>query len=871
MDRLTAALLYANCGFPVFPIHSVRDGKCTCGSACGRNAGKHPWTAHGFKDASTDADTIRTWWQKWPDANVAIATGKRSNLLVLDIDPREGGDTHLAGLQEEHGQLPRTLTSQTGGGGVHYFFCYEDGVRNSSGKIAPGIDVKSEGGYVLVPPSIHWSGNCYRWTEEWRQGHLEVVHAPDWLLSRARQEPSFYQPSKPASDNAETKSRIPGGKRNSTLASLAGSMQRRGMSRESIAAALILENRERCDPPLSDDEVRRIANSISRYDSQDSPREDPGNSAQDSARPKPGGEGHSQASLLVALADSARLFHTPAGDGYGAVPVNGHFENWLLRSKGFRSWLVRGFYQRHDRPPGSQALQDALNVLEAKARYDGSELPDFTRTAELNGAIYLDLCNPDWEAIEITEMGWRLVSDPPVRFRRSKGMLALPRPILDGLITELRPYINATDHKTWILIVAWLVAAMRPVGPYPLLILQGEAGSAKSTTSRLLRALVDPSAAPLRAAPREERDLMIAAGNSWVLNFDNLSTVPHWLADALCRLATGGGLSIRELYSDAEEVIFDASRPMILNGIEDLATREDLTDRAVMVTLPAIPNERRRPESEFWQSFNSAAPRILGALLTVLSGALRNFGTTQVSDSPRMADFVQWVTAAEEALGWSPGSFLEVYHENRSEGMAAALDADPVAVALRDFLADQSEWRGSATDLLSALRRRTEETVRKGRAWPSNARSLGNRVRRIAPLLRSSGVEVEFGKESRRRIIVLRIAPQNIVSNVSHVSGSENTGVDDETQTDAATKDIVSEGTFASPVTPSAVRDGDATDDGDAKLRHRSSRPVDGAPGTSATQTLDGDWECLGCGDLFGSWESWQVHLREGDCTGDRQ
>jgi hypothetical protein len=152
MDRLTAALSYANCGFPVFPIHSIRNGKCTCGGACGRNAGKHSWTAHGFKDASTDPDTIRTWWQKWPDANVAIATGKRSNLLVLDIDPREGGDAHLAGLQEEHGKLPQTLTCQTGGGGVHYFFRHEDGIRNSSGRVAPGIDVKSEGGYEVVPP-----------------------------------------------------------------------------------------------------------------------------------------------------------------------------------------------------------------------------------------------------------------------------------------------------------------------------------------------------------------------------------------------------------------------------------------------------------------------------------------------------------------------------------------------------------------------------------------------------------------------------------------------------------------------------------------------------------------------------------------------
>jgi hypothetical protein len=325
------------------------------------------------------------------------------------------------------------------------------------------------------------------------------------------------------------------------------------------------------------------------------------------------------------------------------------------------------------------------------------------------------------------------------------------------------------------------------------------------------------------------------------------------------------------LYSDAEEVIFDASRPVILNGIEDLATREDLADRAVMVTLPAIPDSDRRPEREFWQDFQLAAPRILGAFLTVVSGALRNFGTTKVSKSPRMADFVQWVSAAEEGLGWSPESFLEIYHENRNEGMAAALEADPVAVALRDFLANQSEWRGTATELLLALTRRTEESVRKGRAWPSNPRSLGNRVRRIAPLLRSSRVEIEFGKESRKRIIVLRTAPEDIVSNVSNVSGSKNTVVNEETQTGSITEHVVSGDNFASPTTPSASRDGNARDDGDAKSRHRSTSPMDGAHSICPFQTTEGNWQCTGCGDLFSSWESWELHDRQGNCTGNSQ
>lgn len=161
--------------------------------------------------------------------------------------------------------------------------------------------------------------------------------------------------------------------------------------------------------------------------------------------------------------------------------------------------------------------------------------------------------------------------------------------------------------------MAWLIQALRPKGAYPVLILQGEQGSAKSTTERLLRALIDPSTAPLRTTPRNERDLIIAATNSWCAAFDNISTLPPWLSDALCRLSTGGGFSARELYTDAEEVLFDVTRPVILNGTTDVATRPDLLDRALVMMLPAIQEEGRTPEADLWrpqtQVADSSIPR----------------------------------------------------------------------------------------------------------------------------------------------------------------------------------------------------------------------------------------------------------------------
>jgi hypothetical protein len=199
----------------------------------------------------------------------------------------------------------------------------------------------------------------------------------------------------------------------------------------------------------------------------------------------------------------------------------------------------------------------------------------------------------------------------PVRFRRPAGMLPLPEPIRGGSIDALREFVNV-GHEDRPLLLGFLVAALNPVGPYPILDLFGEQGSAKSTSAKVIRALLDPSVGDLRAEPRDVRDLMIAATNSWVLTFDNLSYLPPWLADALCRLSTGGAMGARQLYTDTDEVLMEARRPVILTGIEELTVRSDLADRAFLMSLPRIDEGARRSEAEFWQEFEVVKPRIRG-------------------------------------------------------------------------------------------------------------------------------------------------------------------------------------------------------------------------------------------------------------------
>jgi hypothetical protein len=469
----------------------------------------------------------------------------------------------------------------------------------------------------------------------------------------------------------------------------------------------------------------------------------------------------SQADQLVALAKGVELFHTPGGhdsEGYATVEVNGHKENWRINSNGFRRWLAKVFFDRYQKAPGAQALQDALNVLAGKAIYEGPEHAVAVRFAEHEGAIYLDLVDDHWRTVQITPHGWTVVSDTPVKFVRKRGMLPLPEPVGGGRLDELRALVNLPDDDAWMLYVAWLVAACRPGRPFPVLVVNGEQGSAKSTLCKMARALIDPNLASLRRPPREDRVLLIAATNGWIVAFDNLSGIAPALSDALCLLATGGGFGTRELYTDDEEKLFDAMRPIMLNGIEDLATRADLLDRALNLTLPVIPDDKRQDESELWKQFDESRPRILGALLDAVSAALKNLPNVRLASKPRMADFALWIVAAEAALRWKRGAFLTAYNRNRGQANELALESAVISAPVLSLMNGRDLWSGTAGEMLKELEaRHTDDQTRKRKEWPTGPRKLSGDLRRLAPNLRRVGINVVFDKKSsgKRRVFQL--------------------------------------------------------------------------------------------------------------------
>lgn len=244
MDTIQFAKAYASRGWQLFPI-VPRD--------------KTP-LVRWDEAATIDEKMLSGWWDNFPDANIAIACGERSGVFVLDIDAGKGGYESLADLISENGKLPDTPVSKTGGGGEHIFFRYPKGanIRNSVGKIAPGIDVRADGGYVVAPPSIHKNGNVYSWVV--KPSEVELADAPQWLLDLIIK----HQP--PKEKPIQSGGRVVEGGRNDYLARMAGAMRRVGFGEDAIFSALRLHNTERCQPPLTEGEVYQIAHSIQRYE-----------------------------------------------------------------------------------------------------------------------------------------------------------------------------------------------------------------------------------------------------------------------------------------------------------------------------------------------------------------------------------------------------------------------------------------------------------------------------------------------------------------------------------------------------------------------------------------------------------------------------
>jgi len=344
--------------------------------------------------------------------------------------------------------------------------------------------------------------------------------------------------------------------------------------------------------------------------------------------------------------------------------------------------------------------------------------------------------------VEVTKAGWSIVKKCPVRFLRPRGLLPLAAPVPGGSIAELRQFLNIRDQD-FVLVVAYLLAALYPMGSFPVLVVTGGHGSAKSTLAKFVRELVDPNTSPLRQIPRKPQDFHIMARNGYVLAFDNLARISEASSDILCQLSTGAGFSTRKLRTDDGEMIFHASRPIILNGIETIVGRPDLADRSIFISLEHIPNPR--PGEELRAEFSSALPRILGALLDGLSLGLKRLPDVQLGKYPRMADFAKFATACEQAF-WEAGTFATAYAANQERAVDELVESDPLACALKSFMSKEPKWHGTATELFKQLSASFGSYTGDG-DWPRSPMALSGRLTRLMPTFRRCGWLIKRERE----------------------------------------------------------------------------------------------------------------------------
>ena len=448
------------------------------------------------------------------------------------------------------------------------------------------------------------------------------------------------------------------------------------------------------------------------------------------------GEGSIADELVNIVKGNSELFTTEDGAYFATFDAEDHKETWNLDSQGFREWVAYKYYRMTGKSPGDSSIATALNTLRGIAKFDGEVHKVWFRCAVYEDGYIIDLCNNEWQAVCVTQQGWKVMSHPPVRFFRTKATGALPVPDGKGDFNRLWKYANIKlEDQTFV--TAWMLDAMRPDSPFPVLELGGFQGHAKSSSQKAIRRLIDPNQQELRVDPKSLEDMLVSARNNWLVSYNNLSHLPASRQDALCSISTGGGVGTRKFYTNADEEVYEIKRPVVMNGIKTLATAPDLVDRTVRVELPKL--GRYIKEAELWAGFDKDHQAIFTGLLDLFVEVLKRLPDVKIEKAPRMSDFAYLGEALHIALSQEQ-SFMAVYSEKRRLAADKSLEGSSVAQAVQTFIEGRNRWTGTVKALYEQL---SVSAPQQG-AWPKSPRGLGDSLRTIAPAMAMMGCTIEF-------------------------------------------------------------------------------------------------------------------------------
>ncbi|MDP3792205.1 MAG: bifunctional DNA primase/polymerase [bacterium] len=673
-------------------------------------------------------DEIRKWWLDYPYAQIGIVTGAVSGIVVIDVE----AEGNFEGF-------PSTVTVKSGSGGRHYYYKHPGhSVSNNVKKIRKHTDIRGDGGYIVVPPSRSDKGK-YEWIKA--LGEIELAEIPEWLkktnIANSNDKKWLYG-----------KDGVAEGSRNDTAASMAGkiiSSTTHGLL-ESLGWEQFKVWNNKNTPPLLETELRRTWESVKKYHIQD-------------GEPKMGeGKGKQTiADLLIKIVTNTpgvKLFHTEKNEPFICFPVDGHIEYAPCKSKTVKRWLANEYWKTYKKSPNGDAISGALNVIEGKACFEGEKKVLENRVAFVGEEIWFDMANDKWETIQINKEGWELIEHPPVIFRRYSHQKGQSLPTKGGNLSDIFKYINVKHEDQKILLLAWIISCFIPNIPHPVLYIYGPQGSAKSTTCKFLRSIIDPSVIEVAEFPKKLEEFIQKLSHNWFLPFDNITRISSEHSDLLCRAVSGTGFSKRELYSDDDDVIYNFKRCISINGINLLALKPDLLERCILLELERVPKEDRKQEQELLHDFYNDLPSILGAIFDAISKAISIKPGIVSYNLPRMADFALWGCAISEALGFTTADFIDAYGRNIEIQHDEVINENIEASFVLNFIKERDEWEGSATELLKEMKYEYAEDP--SIKIPKTANALSKKLNQLKTNLEEAGISVQITSGRKRKIILTK-------------------------------------------------------------------------------------------------------------------
>jgi hypothetical protein len=445
------------------------------------------------------------------------------------------------------------------------------------------------------------------------------------------------------------------------------------------------------------------------------------------------------------------LFHDELGDGYILLEIDDHQEILALKSKAVKKLLSGMAWNNQKKPLSGEALKSTIGVLEGKAFFEGAKIKLQNRIAWRDNTLWYDFTNDKYQVLKLNKNNWEIVDTAPIIFKRYSHHKPQVLPIKDGDIKLFLKYVNITNKDHQLLLLVFIVSCFIPDFPHPMLIVFGPQGSSKSTLGKMIGAINDPSVIEIGTIPNNLKDLVQALAHHHFSFFDNLSYISDETSDLLCKAITGGGFTKRELYSDDEDIIYNFMRCIGMNGINLVANRPDLLERSLLLELERIDPSNRKDEGSLYKEFYNDLPSILGGIFDTLVKALQLQPAIPRENLPRMADFAIWGSAIAEALGHTKEEFISAYQINTGRQVEMLLSDNAIATTLFAFMEDKFDWQGTCTELLKELSFSNVDTYEKH--WPKGAGALSRKLNELRTPLKQMGYEVTITTSGTARSV----------------------------------------------------------------------------------------------------------------------